>query len=477
LTPNRLDIPELRVSGLASKLLIAEDQSVNITKVLRNKEPAVKPGAEPIKPATAGKPTEAGAEDAFSISISRIRLDNSRLEFSDLSLRPQFATRMHELKGVITGISTSRGTRAQLELDARVDEFGSARIRGDINLFKPRAYTDVDMVFRNLEMTALTPYSAKFAGYRIASGKLSMDLQYKIKDSALLGENRIVLDKLELGERVESPTAFNLPLEFAIAILKDSDGKIDLGLPVSGSLDDPQFSYGAIIWKAIGNLITRIVTAPFRALASLFGGGSEKLEAIDFDPGNERLQPPERQKLRTISEALAKRPQLKLTVKPAYSPAADRPTLQTIAVRRDIHTRAGVKLEPGEAPGPIDFNHARSQQAIQAAFQERFGAPALRDLRASLAKPDPAAAAQGAKPQAPPPDQIYRILTERLIDAHPVTEAQLRELATRRGEAIVKELIDAGKTDAARISALAPEEVSSESMKVVPVALELGVAK
>lgn len=471
LTPNQLDIPELRVRGLATKLLIAEDQSVNIAKVLRDKAPATKPSSDPPKP-----PATAPG-DPFPISVSRVRVDDSRLEFSDLSLRPQFATLMHELKGVVTGISTSRDSRAQLELDARVDEFDSARIRGEINLFRPRTYTDVDMVFRNLGMTALTPYSAKFAGYRIASGRLSMDLQYKIKDSAPQGENRLVLDKLELGERVEGPTAFNLPLEFAIAILRDADGKIDLGVPVSGSLNDPQFSYGAIVWKAIGNIITRIVTTPFRALASLSGGGSEKLDAIDFDPGQERPQPPERQKLRTVSEALAKRPHLRLTVKPAYSAAADRPVLQSIAVRRDVYTRAGIKLEPGEAPGPIDFNQPRAQQAIQAAFQARFGAPALRDLRAGIAKPDAIAGAQGPKPHAPLPDQIYRVMTERLIEAHPVTETELLELAARRGDAVLKELIDVGKTDATRITAVGPQEASIESAKVVSVGLELGVTK
>lgn len=478
MNPNRLEIPEMRISGLATKLLIAEDQSVNITKVLRPRAGTDAKAPAAGKPQSAAQPvTEAPPDDPFPASISRIRVDNSILEFSDLSLRPQFATRMYELKGVITGIATARDTRAQLELDARVDEFGSARIRGDINLFKPRAYTDVDMNFRNLEMTALTPYSAKFAGYRIASGRLSMDLQYRIKDSALAGENKIVLDKLELGERVESPTALNLPLELAIAILKDSDGRIDIGLPVSGNLDDPQFSYGALVWKAIGNLLTRIVTAPFRALASLFGGGAEKLDTIEFDPGNDRLQPPERQKLRTVAEALAKRPQLKLTIKPGYAPGIDRPNMQATAVRHAVHTRSGIKIEPGEAPGPIDFNNTRSQQAVQALFEEKFGAPALRDLRAALAKPPPETAASGAKPAAPPADRIYRVMTERLTDTFTVSDAELQALAVRRAEAIAKEIAAAGKVDSARVTTGAAQESSADGARAVSVALELGVAK
>src|SRR4029077_9127129 len=132
-------------------------------------------------------------------------------------------------------------------------------------------------------MVPASPYSMKFAGYKIAEGKISLDLRYKVRNSQLEGANQIVIDKLTLGERVDSPDALKLPLELAIAILKDSDGRIDLGLPVSGNLDDPQFNYGAVIWKAVGTLLTRIVTAPFRALGSLFGISGEKLEAIDFD--------------------------------------------------------------------------------------------------------------------------------------------------------------------------------------------------
>ena len=138
-------------------------------------------------------------------------------------------------------------SRRSWELDGQVDDYGLARAVGQIDLFNPTDYTDIKVVFRNVEMNRLTPYSATFAGRKIESGKLSLDLEYKIKNRQLQGDNQIIMNKLILGERVESPTAMNLPLDLAIAILEDSDGVIDLGLPVSGSLDDPQFSYGGII--------------------------------------------------------------------------------------------------------------------------------------------------------------------------------------------------------------------------------------
>ena len=183
-----------------------------------------------------------------------MRFQNAKLDFTDLSLRPQFAAKIYELNGAINGLSSSRQSRSQVELDGRVDEFGLARIRGELNPFAPRNNTDINVVFRNVDMVPASPYTMKFAGYKVAEGKISLDLQYKIRDSKLEGDNKIVIDKLTLGERVDSPDAIKLPLQLAIAILKDSDGRIDLGLPVSGDLSDPQFSYGAIIWKAITNV-------------------------------------------------------------------------------------------------------------------------------------------------------------------------------------------------------------------------------
>jgi hypothetical protein len=190
-----------------------------------------------------------------------------------------FGTRIHSLKGAFNGISTQPGALAELEIDGQVDEYGLARAVGQVDLFDPTGFMDIKTVFRNVEMANLTPYSATFAGRKIDSGKLSLDLEYKIKQRQLLGENQIIMDKLTLGERVESPTAKNLPLDLAIAILQDSNGKIDLGLPVSGSLDDPQFSYGRHHLESHRQYLTKIVTAPFRALGALFGGGGEKAGA------------------------------------------------------------------------------------------------------------------------------------------------------------------------------------------------------
>ncbi|HSM90329.1 MAG TPA: DUF748 domain-containing protein, partial [Desulfobacterales bacterium] len=287
LEPNRLEIGDLRVVQPNGKFIIEKDRSLNVARVIKS-DPAAK------QPDTAA----AASADPFPFRVRRILVSDGKVDFADLSLITPFGTKIHELKGVVAGVSSAKNVRAQIKLDGRVDEYGTSKIDGELNSSDPKAFTDISVVFRNVEMSRLTPYSGKFAGRKIDSGKLSVDLKYKIDKSQLAGDNQIVVERLTLGEKVESPDAVDLPLDLAVALLEDSNGVIDLGLPVSGNLDSPEFSYGALIWKALGNLITKIVTSPFRALGALVpGGGEEAFNTVAFEPGRPDVPPPEKEKL------------------------------------------------------------------------------------------------------------------------------------------------------------------------------------
>ena len=354
--------------------------------------------------------------------------------------------------------------------------------KGELNPFAPSNNTDVNVDFKNVDLVQASPYTAKFAGYKIAAGKISLDLQYKVHDGQLEGQNRIVIDQLTLGERVDSPDALHLPLELAVAILKDSDGRIDLGLPVSGNVNDPKFSYGAVIWKAVGELLTRIVTAPFRALGRLLGISGEELEAISFDPGSDRLLPPEREKLQQVAQILARRAQLRLTVPGQYSEVADGAALREHAVRIDIARRAGIKLEAGEAAGPVDLSDGAVRAAVRDLYAERFGSAEL-DRQKKAA--EGAAPADGklplwarlgkriqGEPQVADASAFYGALLERLMQTQPLAADALTRLGAQRANVILAALREDG-VEAASAVATAPEAVSAEAGRPVPLRLSL----
>ena len=489
LTQHQLDLGELRLIGLDAQLIIDKDKNINLKKVL--KTAAAAPAAVPPAPTSAGAvpPTP-----AFRVNIDRIRFDKGEMDFADYSLVMPFATRIHNLRGNIGNLSNVSGAPGQMELDGDVDDYGLARAVGQVDLFRPTEFMDLRVVFRNVEMTRLTPYTATFAGRKIDSGKLSLDLQYKIKQRQLQGENQVIMERLTLGERVESPTAKDLPLDLAVAILQDSAGRIDLGLPVSGDLDDPQFSYGQIVWKAITNVITKIVTAPFRALAALFGGG-EAVESIAFDAGAAELTPPEREKLVRLAGVLAQRPGLALKVGGNHA-EADRVALQDVQLRRAVAARMGQRVAEKGDPGPLSTRQPKVQEALEALYKDGFGAAELAALKEGFRKANPGQLEESVagkmmsrlsgmlrEKKTLGEDEVaklkgadfHALLYERLRARERIAAERLAELAQARA-ANVSGILAAAGVAAERVQLLPPEQGES-SNEGVPIRLTLEPAK
>jgi hypothetical protein len=495
LAPDRLEIDEVRLGGLDGRFTIFQDKTLNFTRLMKRPDapPATPPASTPPASAptpsapkaspTPSTPAPAGGTDTaptFPVVVERVRIDDSAMNFGDLSLVLPFATRVHGLAGVVAGLGSDPASRATVKLDGRVDEFGSLKVEGALSSFHPKVFTDIAVIFRNVPMSTLTPYSATFAGRRIIAGTLDLDLQYKIDRSALVGENKVVLQKLQLGERVESPGAMRLPLDLAIAILSDSQGRIDIALPVRGNVDHPEFSYGHLIWQALVTVITKIVTSPFRALGGLFGGGDgEGLDSIAFEAGSATVRPPEREKLKKVAEVLGKRPQLKLMVHGGYEAKVDGEALRSFRVRQDLARRLEVKLKPGEDPGPVAFDQAKTQRALEALLAERSGDKAVEEFQAGYEK-STGKKAQRANPvlafvgRGSPDRAFYEALFRRLVETTPLPDTELAALGRRRGEAAATALKEGAGAAAAPRVEVADAEAAKATRDTVASRLELG---
>lgn len=463
LAPDALAIEEARVTGVDAKVVVFKDRTVNLIEAFSRggAAPSGQPRPEQPKPEPARDPAPAAeAEPVFPVTVGRVVFEGGAVDFADLSLVLPFSAQVHELAGAVQGISTDRDSQASVRLEGRVDEYGLARVEGRLRPFRPKAFMDLGVVFRNVDMPPLSAYSATFAGRRIASGRLALDLRYKIDNGALAGDNRVVLEKFTLGERVEAPGALNLPLDLAVALLTDSDGKIDLAVPVSGNVDDPKFSYGQVIWHALGNLISRIVTAPFRALAALFGGGSggadKDMENIAFDPGRAALLPPEREKLGRLAEGLGKRPQLRVVAEGQYGPP-DRAALRSREVEAAVAAKLGRPAAEGGVPDTVNVTDAKTQRVLEALFVERQSEQALEAFAAETekARGKPVArvnAALALLGRASADREFYEALLKRLVESAPVPDAALAKLAGARADAVTEHLTSVLKVPTARVS-------------------------
>ncbi len=302
-----------------------EQQSVTTPESTPSATPSAAPTALPAK-RDAQSPAPANAKPAStpSIRVAGVKLTAGRIGFTDNFVKPNYSANLTDLAGTVSALASDGGTPADVRVQGKIDGDGALDISGKLDPFATALFVDIAAEAKDIELTRLTPYAVKYAGYPIERGKLSTTVKYHIENGKLDAQNRLFLDQLTFGEKDASSSA-NLPVRLAVALLKNSKGEIDINLPVSGSLSDPQFSIGGVIFRALLNLIGRAVTSPFALIGSAFGGGGSggELGYIQFMPGVSDLTPQGKQKLETLAKALADRPQLKLDIIGRYDPATD----------------------------------------------------------------------------------------------------------------------------------------------------------
>jgi hypothetical protein len=327
--PFTLQIREVALSEFYSRLIIYPSGRLNVQNIVASgaaAQPAdeaataeAKPGASP--PAGKGdKPAQAPAAAAPSepaappplIAIAKVTLQGGNVNFTDLFIKPNYSANLTEIGGSVTGLSSQLNTTADVDLRGRFAKTAPVEIKGKINPLVRNPFLDIKANVRDIELGPFTPYSEKYVGYAIEKGKMSFDVAYKIENRKLAASNRLTLDQLTFGEKIDSPTATKLPVLFAVALLKDRNGVIDVNMPISGSLDDPKFSIGGIVLHIIFNLIEKAITAPFDLIGSLVGGGGTELSYVAFDPGRAAITPAAEDKLTKLQKALSERPALKL---------------------------------------------------------------------------------------------------------------------------------------------------------------------
>jgi Domain of Unknown Function (DUF748) len=333
LDPNHLSINRIVAMKPYANVLIAQDHSLNITRVFnKDTSPAPAPSEDEEEPdedapgkgetAALAKAQSGPSSAPFPTRIRTVHILDGSAKFADQSVRPPFATAIVGLTGKVTGLSSAPGVLAQVKLAGKVDRYAPVTIAGKVNLLSAAKYTDLSLHFQNMELTTFNPYAGRFAGYNITKGKLSTGLVYKIDDRKLEARHHVIVDGLELGDKTASKDAAPIPMRLALALLRDRHGVIDLELPITGTLDDPKFRLGPIIWQVLLNVLTKAVVAPFAAIGKLFGGG-EELAYVEFPSGSAELRPAESEKLAKLAKALVERPQLKVDVPKTVDPKVD----------------------------------------------------------------------------------------------------------------------------------------------------------
>jgi uncharacterized protein involved in outer membrane biogenesis len=444
--PTSVAIREISMTDFYSRIIVQPDGTLNVQGIV------AKEGAGRDNATLAPSPAAAAPADNVSpaaevpVRIDTVTLQGGNVNFSDRYIKPNYSASLVEIGGRVSGLSSEESRLADIDLRGKLENSAPLEIVGKINPLAKDLFLDLRVGFRDMDLSPLSPYAGRYAGYGIQKGKLSLNLKYHIEKRKLESENKIFLDQFTFGEAVDSPGATKLPVRFAVALLKDRKGEIHLDLPVSGSLDDPKFSIWGVVWQIIGNLLVKAATSPFALLGALFGGG-EQLSYLEFEPGHSDIPGGEEGKLGNLAKALDDRPALKLEIEGHVDVEQDREGMRQLIFRRKVPARKLADLASTGQPAP-----ALDNVRVDAAEYPKYLARAYKAEKF----PKPRNIIGMAK-DLPVPEM------EKLMLTHiQVTDDDLRQLAVERASHVRDRLVATGKVEAERVFLVAPKTLPPE---------------
>ena len=480
LADNTLDMASVNIIEPYAKILIDEQKRTNIGAIVRSGESSSDNASKAgdAKEGSVNTPENGEAEgdsvdtsvtgeaegSPLAISIAAINLNNGSAYFADESLTPQFASSIESLNGSIEQLTSDAGSAAKVAINGKIDSYAPVSLKGELNPLLEELFLDLDFAVEGAELTSVNPYSGTYMGYYIDKGLLSLDVRYKVQNSELDGDNHVVIDQLTLGRKSDSEQALSLPLGLAVALLQDNDGVIDLGLEVSGDLDNPDFSFGSIILNALGNLITKAVTAPFTFLASLVGSEDE-LNRVDFTAGQDSLDEQATQRLTTLAEALNKRPGLRVSIEGTVDAVSDARELAVAQLHQQLLERSAQDALPDNFSASNVPLEGPLASTLETLFSETFS-DSVQDeqqrIRAQL---------QNNNEEPVTEQQVTRALHiamyNRLRDSITIPESELAALAQERGKRVKAFLVNQADIEAGRLFLLnSREHLQSQSSSV-----------
>lgn len=457
--PPELAIEEINWQDLSAQVMVDGDGTINLASLGVAKQNEQPPA--PTEKTQVETNPEAGA--TTNISIATISLDNGRIQFLDKSIQPAYGADLSQLSGTITGLSSQPESRAMIHFDGKVDQQSPLTVSGQINPLSKETFADIKLDFSDFNLSPLSPYTGKYIGQKTSKGKLNLDLSYAIRGKALDSTNKAKLDQFTLGEKVDSPDATSLPVNLAISLLKNRQGEILLDVPVSGNLDDPEFSIAQVVIQVIVNLITKASTSPLALLGSLIPEGVD-IQHISFEPGSSILTDEAMAALEVAAKVLYERPGLQMEISGQFDRSNDRAALARQHMEKQIKLAKLNKTDIIRKGNEIDYQSITVSQEEYPQYLEQVYQESLKTASAD----EKLAAAQKAKPA----DQAVKLalMEDFIITRINIADEDLRLLAFDRANRVLGNLVEQGPVEADRLFVVEPQTTDDSSEPTGPMA-------
>lgn len=431
---NRYTADELIIEKPYARITINKNKTVNFSEIVIADNNANPEKNTDIKDKQITAKTS--AEDKTNFKLDRIQIVDGSSDFADNSLIMPFSAQIESLDGGASDISSDKNSNIKVSLKGSAYSLAPVDIEGNISPYM--GDYDIKINFKAMPMPLMSPYMVQFAGYKVEKGKMTLNLSYKVDNNELTATNNIFIDQFVLGEKVDNPNAVSLPLELAVTLLKDSNGDIRINVPISGSLEDPKFSIGAIVSDALMTAISKVITSPFRAIASLVGSSAD-LSTIGFEAGSTELGKAQKTKLDELSSALKKRPTLTLEIKGAAYRDLDWPAIRDDALYDRIKKMRADELNAeGKKkilPEYVELSDSDYKRLLAQLFMAKFPTLAKKSFFGTPELIDPKAG------------DFYVVAKQKLMASMKQEDQRLKTLAANRAQTIARYLVQQAHVD------------------------------
>ena len=321
----------------------AENSAGDSTSVKTEEKPetvtqdAPKPKAEPVPepaPVAEAKVDSSSATEEsdkpapskpLKAKINKLLVKNSYITVTDHSIIRPFNYKVSDI--TVSGQNINYDTPCNVNVSAAFPEGGSMSLKyhGALSNLKTM---DIYISIKNLALKHFSNYSLHYTAYPLKAGTLAFASDSKIVNRNLDSKNTIDIYNITVGDKDSNiDPEYTVPMKIGLYILKDKDDKIQFDIPVKGNLDDPEFSYGKIIWKTVMNLLVKVALSPFKLVGNLASAGASALgislgenDEVLIDSNSETFTSEQYAKAIKMIETIRKDPKLTLTYTQYYNP-------------------------------------------------------------------------------------------------------------------------------------------------------------
>lgn len=259
-TPTLIAVNKITLSGLIANILLDKEKNLATLVVADNRSENLNlPHQESNKAhdeqeKQAAESNSANDTPKVALKLGQfILLDDAIIDFKDKSVIPHYERNVNISHLSLADIDSSKPEQeVQFDMRGKSNQYANFDIKGHGFPFAAEQKFTLDAVIKELSLPSVSSYIKEALQYEIESGQLDMTIAAALTGTQIDGDVDLLLRGVEFtaADDHEASTITDqtsMPFNVALGMLKDSDGNVELSLPLAGDTSSPSFGFSGFL--------------------------------------------------------------------------------------------------------------------------------------------------------------------------------------------------------------------------------------